>query len=150
MISSILVRACLIKFNEWRLRKNNQPRVENIPLEPYDDNTSVMTILQESNDKEKVKNLITNANDNQLAENLFFINMDGNGVQNVELRRKGNKFFMECVKEMETDKASALVWLKRNVDFSTCKKMKSDWNFSGEISYSLTSINNHTLGLQKR
>ena len=59
--------------------------------------------------------------------------MEGTKFHNIKMRRARNKAFFHCLLEIEGDKASALVWLKNNNDFSTCWTIISDWNYSGEI-----------------
>ena len=130
-IMSIVVRACLIKINEWKLLKTN--KTKNVPLVSLDDSTDVIKILHD-NDKCAIKNLIANSNDDQLKKNLRFLNMEGTKFHNIKMRRDKNKFFFQCLLEIEGDKASALVWLKNNNDFSTCRTIISDWKYSGEIS----------------
>ena len=63
--------------------------------------------------------------------NLRLISMDGSGLTDVPLRRGINKFFMECLEEVQQDQAAALIWLKRHVEPEICNTILSDKNFSG-------------------
>ena len=110
--------------------EKNQPKTENVPLVPLDDKANVMKTLHGTNET-AIKNLIINSKDNQLKTNLHFLNMDGTRSENVAIRRETNKKFMVCLRQIQIDKPSTLVWLKRNNEFDTCQRMMSDWKFSG-------------------
>ena len=114
--------------------EKNQPKTENVPLVPLDDKANVMKILHGTNET-AIKNLIINSKDNQLKTNLHFLNMDGTRSENVAIRRETNKKFMVCLRQIQIDKPSTFVWLKRNNEFDTCRSMISDWRFSGENSF---------------
>ena len=43
-----------------------------------------------------------------------------------------NKAIMDCLVEVKGDISSALVYLKKNIDFEICDIMISDWHFSGK------------------
>ena len=128
---SILLRASLIKYMDWKHLEKNQPKTENVPLVPLDDKANVMKILHGTNET-AIKNLIINSKDDQLKTNLHFLNMDGTRSENVAIRRETNKKFMVCLRQIQIDKPSTLVWLKSNNEFGTCQRMISDWKFSGE------------------
>ena len=89
-----------------------------------------MMILR-GNDKIATKNLIINSNDDQLKKNLSYINMEGPGDPTV--RRRINKGFLDCLEEVQLDRPSALVWLKKRICFDVCQTMMGDWSYSGKI-----------------
>ena len=57
--------------------------------------------------------------------------MDGSGLTDVPLRRRVNKFFMDCLEEVQQDQAAALIWLKRHVEPEICNTILSDKNYTG-------------------
>ena len=129
---SILVRASLLKWNETILQKNNQPIVENIPLQQVDDNSSVMEVLQ-GDDELAIRNLILNSKDDELMKNLRFLNLDSTGMHALEMRRRTNHVFINNLIKVQHDVPTALVWLKNNIEFDVCQTMLSDWKYTGEI-----------------
>ena len=142
---SILLRASLIKYMDWKHLEKNQPKTENVPLVPLDDKANVMKTLHGTNET-AIKNLIINSKDNQLKTNLHFLNMNGTRSENVAIRRETNKKFMVCLRQIQIDKPSTLVWLKSNNEFDTCQRMISDWKFSGEnlhLSYISKGLGRH-------
>ena len=130
---SILLRASLIKYMDWKHVEKNQPKTENVPLVPLDDKANVMKILHGTNET-AIKNLIINSKDDQLKTNLHFLNMDGTRSENVAIRRETNKKFMVCLRQIQIDEPSTLVWLKRNNKFDICQTIITDWKFSGKNS----------------
>ena len=114
-VASILLRASLLKVNESILRKTNQPIVENIPLQA-DENSTVMEILQ-GNDHSAIRNLIINPQDDQLKKNLRFLNIEGTGMHNLEIRRRTNKVFIYNLLRVHQDIPKAMAWLKNNIEF---------------------------------
>ena len=53
--------------------------------------------------------------------------------ENLHVRRIFNQTFMGCLVEVMGGCPSALVWLKRNVDFEICDIMLRDWINSGKL-----------------
>ena len=88
-------------------------------------------MILRGNDKIATKNLIINSNDDQLKKNLSYINMEGPGDPTV--RRRINKGFLDCLEEVQLDRPSALVWLKKRICFDVCQTMMGDWSYSGKI-----------------
>ena len=110
--------------------KSLPKRVETVLSLEVHDKSNTMMILR-GNDKIATKNLIINSNDDQLKKNLSYINMEGPGDPTV--RRKINKGFLDCLEEVQLDRPSALVWLKKRICFDVCQTMMGDWSYSGKI-----------------
>ena len=119
---------------DWIHLEKNQPKTENVPLVPLDGKSNIMKILHGTNET-AIKDLIINSKDNQLKTNLHFLNMEGTRSENVAIRRETNKKFMVCLMQIQIDKPSTLAWMKGNNEFDTCRRMISDWKFSGEHSF---------------
>ena len=132
MVASISIRACLLKVNEPRLQTIKKSKANGILLQQIHENSNVMDILQ-GNEKFLIKNLIINSENYQLKRNLRFLNLDGVGFKGLAARRRKNKFFMKCLSEIYTHHPSTLLWLKNNNEFDICRRILSDWKFSGEI-----------------
>ena len=132
MAASLLVRTGLLKVYGSRLLTIENFKVVGIPLQQIDENSNVMDILQ-GNEKFLIRNLIINSENYQLKKNLRFLNLDGVGFKGLAARRRKNKFFMKCLSETYTHHPSTLLWLKNNNEFDICRRILSDWKFSGEI-----------------
>ena len=102
-------------------------------------------MILRGNDKIATKNLIINSNDDQLKKNLRYINMEGPGDPTV--RRKINKGFLDCLEEVQLDRPSALVWLKKRICFDVCQTMMGDWSHSGKIRILNNQFCRHFLSL---
>ena len=102
-----------------------------LSLEVYDKSNTMMILR--GNDKIATKNLIINSNDDQWKKNLSYINMEGSGAQDQTVRRVINKEFLNCLEEVQSDRPSALVWLKKRICFDVCQTMMGDWSYSGKI-----------------
>ena len=78
-----------------------------------------------SNDKLKIKSIIDEEN---LPESVLM-------MQHLDLprdlRRKNNKIFFECLKEMRGGSSLAKIWLKQNIKHSVCMQILADFDFSG-------------------
>ena len=59
--------------------------------------------------------------------------MDGNGKEDLALRRNMNKKFLNILVKVHLDHSSMLVWLKKYVDSHTCGTMLGDSTHSGEF-----------------
>ena len=122
IISATSCRELIIRSNRKRLQRINQQKTY-IPLEDKD--SKIFKILL-GTDKEAIRDLIVNAEDDQLNKNLQFISM-----KSVEVRRNVFKLFFQCLLDVNPDEPTALIWLKANIDFDLCQKIKSDWEYQG-------------------
>ena len=134
MLLAVLVRITFIKlcFLACKISdKNNNTVAENIPLEERNSPT-IMEILH-GDDKIAIKKLISEESheNTQLKQNLRMINLDGSGLQDLDARRMVNKSFLDCLMEVQLTRPAVLIWLKKHIEFETCKTMLSDWNYSG-------------------
>ena len=101
-------------------------------------NRTVKTL--KSKNKDAVKDLIS-SNDKNLGSALRVINMESFAPESVSKRkaknkaymnrRSINKTFVKCLEELEQGRRSALLWLKRYVDFEVCDVIIEDANYSG-------------------
>ena len=84
-------------------------------------------------DQIAVKELIINetAGNGQLKQALLIINTDCSGNQEVAVRRKVNKFFMECLVDVQLSSAAAFIWLKKYMEPEICKTIISDMRHTG-------------------
>ena len=102
-----------------------------IPLQETN-STNVFDILH-GTDQIAVKELIINktAGHGQLKQALLIINTDCSGNQEVVLRRKVNKFFMECLVDVQLSSNAAFIWLKKYMQPEICKTIISDMKHTG-------------------
>ena len=68
---------------------------------------------------ESVEELIISENKN-LGTALKIMNIESSRAEATIARRELNKFFIDCLNKINTNHGSALVWLKRNIDFEVC------------------------------
>ena len=89
----------------------------------------VMAILH-GTDRTAIKNLITDGS-TELKPSLCLINLAGPLIQDVVWRRIVNKFFIECLTDIEGGHPATLIWLKKNLDHATCDTILSDHDYTG-------------------
>ena len=70
-------------------------------------------------------------NHTQLNTMLRMIAVKGSDHENLSERRKVNKTFLNHLVKIKGGEPSALVWLKRNIDFEICDILISDWKHTG-------------------
>ena len=101
---------------------------------------SIVKVLQSKN-KENVKELIRSET-SHLGSALRIINMESFAPEVVSKRRaiskpfmkrrSINRTFMKCLIDVKQGRRSALLWLKKNVDFEICDIIKDDVDYSGK------------------
>ena len=93
----------------------------------------VMEVLC-SGDKSAMKEIICNENggNRELNQVLRIVNIDGSGPQDVDSRRKINKFFMNCLIETQLGLPEALIWVKKHLDPEFRDTLLSDLDYTGQ------------------
>ena len=130
---SILLSFCLLWIFNRSLQTNRKKGVENIPLQQKS-SPGILEIIV-GNNTTAIKDLIITENC-QLRTLFCIINMKGSGTIDRNERRRINKTFIKCLVEVKGDFPSAMIWLKKQFWFETCKTMKSDWKYKGMLPFS--------------
>ena len=131
-LTTFIAFSCLAKIYETIHKCQNIPLRASIPM-GENNSTNVMKIL-DGTDKSAMKKLITaeGEENRSLKHALLIFNMAGSGPPDFLTRRRINKFFMECLTDVELSHAAALVWLKKHLYPETCDIILSDLKYTGE------------------
>ena len=114
--------------NKARLENNN-----NQPTLDQESNLSNILEIFYSDDKIDKTTLVKGKKfkSTKAKTMLEIINMKDDDPKNLLERRKVNKAFFDGLLEIKGGQSSALVWLKRSVDFDICDILLSDWKHTG-------------------
>ena len=131
-MASIPISFCLILFNRKIVKRENDQKLERIPLIEANPTTNVIEILRRE-DTNALKDLISKEKEGntQLNQVLRMVNIDGTGPQDVKSRRELNKSFMTCLIH-KLGRPEALIWIKKHLDPEFCKQILSDLKYKGQ------------------